>query len=494
MAGARDGGGLVESGAVGGRLDNVAEPKAAIDAAGAVFFLALAEAVIVDQIKDRIEALGRRNVVENVAGLHSVRQVGIAQHVDAAHLDRVELELAGNGFDRAFHHPRGDRHRRTHRAGATLVGQRDLYVVTVIGNAIRSGQDQRDHAGHVIGRVEAIGAEVDFHVERQRENAAFGSDCALGRAGFLTRMACGEQVLHAVFLPANRALQMTRQRGNDQFFTQKRDLLAKGTANVRADDANLRLVKLQATRKLRAQRMRGLIASAESQALNALVPLGNATARFHWRMRDAVLREARFDNEVGRRDDRVRLATREDLTRNEIAGNGVVEIRRAVCDRCFVAGDSVDSVVVDLNQCGSVFCEVSVGGNDNSDGIADEEHLVDRQCWRFDRQNAFDVGSHAKGRRPLRQISAGENADDAFSSKRCAGVYRTDISVRVRRAHEADMQRAMHLDVVEITPLPRQKTAVFAAKVRTANVFGATHARSPLSSGAADRTASTMFW
>lgn len=212
VAGAGNAGRLVECRTVGGRLDDATQAEAAMDAAGAVARLAFAEGGDVEDPQCRFHGLARRDVLDHEPRRHGERQVRRLQHVEAAHLDGIAPEPARDRLDGPFHHPAGDRHRRAHRAVAAFVGQRDLDVEGVVVDPIRPGQDHPHHAGEIVRRVEAVGAEVLSDLEFQRQDAAVAVDRGAGARDVLACVTRRHQVLGAVLSPAHRAAELPRQQ------------------------------------------------------------------------------------------------------------------------------------------------------------------------------------------------------------------------------------------------------------------------------------------
>ena len=102
-------------------------------------------------------------------------------------------------------------------------------------------------------------------------------------------MARGEQVLHAVFAPTHRPLEVAGQRRGGQFLAVERDLLAEAAADVGRDDRHLRFLEPEPSGKLGAQRMRDLGADVEGQMPAPVVPNGGAAACFDRSVGLAVL-------------------------------------------------------------------------------------------------------------------------------------------------------------------------------------------------------------
>ena len=444
-------------------LDDAAYPQPAVDAALAVGLLACAEARNIEGLEPPLEGLAHRDVLEHLAGRHPVRQVGRVEHVDPAHRDRIELQLAGDRLDGAVHHPAHHPHGGAHRSVAAFVGEHDLDVVGVVGNAIGAGEDQRHDPRHVVGRVEAIAAEVLGDRELEREDAAVAIHRRASVRGILARMARREQVLGAILAPTHGFAQRARQRRTGQLLAVERDLLPKSAADVRGDDCDLGLAEAQPPGELRAIGMRHLVADMHRQVLAALIPHRAAPARLDRRVGLAVLMEFGFDHERRLGEAAFRVAGREGLMRDQVRRQRLVDQRGAGRERTVHAGDRRKRLVRDLDQLGGILGQIAVARRDAHHRVANEAHLVDRQRGHLDRMQPLDRRRHAQRRGPLHELAAGH---DAHHARRLAGsrnIDRPDAGVCVRRAHEVRMQRASDDDVVEIAALPGEKTVILLA-------------------------------
>jgi hypothetical protein len=70
-------------------------------------------------------------------------------------------------------------------------------------------------------------------------------------------------------------------------------------------------------------------------------------------------------------------------------------------------------------------------------------------------------------------LLAGQNADHARHLHRRGRIDALDLGVRVRTADEMCVGQAHHLDVVDVTALAGNETAVFLAHNACANAFNA---------------------
>src|SRR5262249_35846196 len=145
-------------------------------------------------------------------------------------------------------------------------------------NLVRAGQDHRHDAGEIIGRVEAIAAEVLNDSELKRADTPIAVDGGAGPRRILARVTGGNQVFGAVLAPTYRSFERARERRDRELLAVDRDLQAEGAADVRADHRDLGFGKPHPARKLCAEWMRHLIADMHGKVLRAAIPHRAAAA------------------------------------------------------------------------------------------------------------------------------------------------------------------------------------------------------------------------
>ena len=113
-------------------------------------------------------------------------------------------------------------------------------------------------------------------------------------------------------------------------------------------------------------------------------------------------------------------------------------------------------------------------GDDDRDRVADESHL--RLGER--RADAARVHLHQPFVRRQPEVGGGEDRDDAGHGARVVGVDRDQAGVRVRGAHEVEVEHAVDREIVDELGAAEQKIGVFDAPNRgSENRSG--HARRP---------------
>ena len=144
--------------------------------------------------------------------------------------------------------------------------------------------------------------------------------------------------------------------------------------------------------------------------------------------------------------------------------------RSAVGDCLLAARNRAKRFVFDLDQFERVFREVSRGGDDRGDGLADIADLAGRE--RHDRRRVI-IG-HPRERNHRLEIVGdvvrGEHGDDARRRLRRGGVDAHDPRMRLLAATEGDMERPVRLAVGGVFAVAGQKPRILGALDRRADV------------------------
>ena len=285
----RNAGRFVEARTIGGGLDHGTNTQTEIDTLLAPLLLALAEIVVVDGGQRTLQGFARRDVSQHLAGRHGVRQILRLQHVQSPHRHRIQFQRPRNRIHRAFHHPARDGHRRAHGAIAHLVAQHHLDVVAVVLHLVGAGQDHGHHAGQIVARVKAVGAEVLDDFQLQGQQTPLGADGGPGAAKVLPRLRGRQQVFQPVLAPAYRPLQVARHRRHRQFLPVQGDFLAEPAPDIGRNHADLRFRQAQAAGQGGAVGMGHLGPDMKRQVLAARIPDRDAAARLDRQMGLPVL-------------------------------------------------------------------------------------------------------------------------------------------------------------------------------------------------------------
>ena len=216
--------------------------------------------------------------------------------------------------------------------------------------------------------------------------------------------------------------------------------------------------------------MRDLVADMHREMLAPLVPQRDEPARLDRQVREPALVELAFDHLVRFALPGGEVPRREALYRNDIRGQRLVYFRRIFGKSLREIRRRRQRLVNDLHAFGRVLGEIARLRDHARHGIAVKAYLVDRQRGHLDRQQTLDRRRHAQRQRPLRELLAGVDRYDAGRLVRLLQVDATDPRVRMRRAHEAGVQGAWDLDVVDVAPVPGEQAPVFLAQERRADV------------------------
>ena len=178
----------------------------------------------------------------------------LVDQVSLAHVERIEVELAGQIVDGAFD---GETGRRT---GDTAVGPNrhlvradaerlELVVPDLVGSGDVAGRNPDLHGGGPgPGR---IGAVVDDDPCFESEDRAVPTCRELEGVDVLAGVDAGREILTAIRDPAHGPVEQAREIRNEDFLGIERALDAKPTADVRRDDPEAILGETEGLRRRR---------------------------------------------------------------------------------------------------------------------------------------------------------------------------------------------------------------------------------------------------
>ena len=192
---------------------------------------------------------------------------------------------------------------------------------------------------------------------------------------------------------------------------------------------------------------------------------------------------------------RVRMPRRR--RRSPCGTTAAMLLARSLCARAAPGFSGVAAVAhrgqdleVDGHRGGGILREVAVVRDHHRDGLADIADLVARQRELRARRPDRRIGHQHRdlaGRHARRQIVGGEHRVHAGHRERRDGVDRADPGMGVRAAHEAGVQRAGKLDVVDEAAAPGEQRRIFEARDAGAEMFRA-HGRCPGTAQGGDAT------
>jgi hypothetical protein len=195
-------------------------------------------------------------------------------------------------------------------------------------------------------------------------------------------------------------------------------------------------------------------------------------------------------------DGRVGITGLLDHRRRHVAGNVVVDqVRSLACDVDPHHGRQ--QLVVDDHALRRVLGEVAVLGDHHHDRLADVVHLDVGEWVRRTPMGQRGMRDEQRQRLPHSavEVVVGVDRHQPVDVERVGDVDVADPGMRVRAAHEGDLERVV-AEVVEIATLTGEQTRVLTSLDRLPeHLRGHGAPRSGLSASSPARsTAATMFW
>ena len=231
----------------------------------------------------------------------------------------------------------------------------------------------------------------------------------------------------------------------------------------------------------------------------ARIHVGQYAAAFD-RVRDTAMLEQRLAKDVSRRGELlVAVAVGNGNACEQVRWNVAARQRRVRGDRHTGVHQRSQHVVVHRDTIDGIFGEIARRRDHHRQGLSHIANFTrcQHERHRIGGQLAFGK-RHGKAQphHRLQQIIGRVDGDDAPHGARFIGVDRTNQRVRVRTAHERDMQRVGKLDIVDEPSGAAEQRRVFAAPQAVTNqpyawrVQGAAFA---FISAAAASAAATIF-
>src|SRR5229473_4435454 len=254
---------------------------------------------------------------------------------------------------------------------------------------------------------------------------------------------------------------MPRERRDGKLLAIKRDLLAKGAADIRASNCDLRFGKPHATGQLGLERMWHLIANMHGQMTPALFPDGATATRLYRCMCLAMLMKRSLNDEIGLGEAASGIADGEALPRDKIAGQALVDQGSVNGERTIKVGNWIEHIVVDSHEFCGVFCQITVGSDDANDGIADEANLIDWERGKLNRLQSLNRRRHTHRGGPFVKLPPSDDRNDALRFECRCGIDGGNPGMGMRRPDKMRMQATGDDNIVEITALPGDEPVVF---------------------------------
>ena len=205
---------------------------------------------------------------------------------------------------------------------------------------------------------------------------------------------------------------------------------------------------------------------------------GDRRARLDRRPHQAVVDEIDRDHVGGRCERRAHggfVAARP--AKADVAGRGLVQLRRVRRLRGARVGDGGKRLVIHLDALGGVGGLQQRVGDHRHDRLAAMAHGAARERETRRLRHRRAVARAHRPQRPHRRhavrghVGAGEHRDHAGRCHRRRGVDPANARVRVRRAHQHAGERAGKLDVGDEAPAPEQETAILDPAQRRADAL-----------------------
>src|SRR5262245_1259755 len=215
--------------------------------------------------------------------------------------------------------------------------------------------------------------------------------------------------------------------------------------------------------------MRSLIAPVEGEVMTTGVPIGDAAARLQRDVGLPVLIEPCRDQALRAGKGAGDTADVRFLVRNMVARHGRIHRRGADGTGGLHAGDGRQRRIFDRNRLGGSDRVRRAVRDHGSDQIAGKAYAIDRKRGQIDRLEALDRRRDLQRGGAARKLRAGPDGDSTRHRERGRRIDANDAGVRVRAAHEYDVQRARYLDVADVAAFPGEETLVLGSQQRLAD-------------------------
>ena len=190
----------------------------------------------------------------------------------------------------------------------------------------------------------------------------------------------------------------------------------------------------------------------------ARIEIGDEPARLECHRHLSFKAQLLLDDDVGVGEGLVRLA----LLQRKIEGDVVAKLgmddRRARCDRLQLIADRGQGLPFDRDKLGRVLGFGAALGHHDGHRLALPDRPFRRQQMLRRRAMPRPVQRHADERLAFRiDVGRGEDGGDAGRILGGGNLDRDDLGVRMRAAHEAGVQHAGQLDVVDVAAVPAEQ-------------------------------------
>ena len=272
-------------------------------------------------------------------------------------------------------------------------------------------------------------------------------------------------------------------------------LHSEAAADIDRDHADAGLRPVEVLGKGGPQQVRHLGRGVEGQVVAAAVVDGEGAARLHRHAGDARGAELGGEDAAGGLPGRLEALGPVGLAKRHVVadlGMDEVGVRR---QRRLKADQGIEDLVVDVDPLERILGHIGVLGQHHRDRVADETRPVGRHQRPLGDLVVRDVVVGDQVPSHARDLGAVEHRDHARHLERARAVDAPDQGVRVRAAHEGEVQGVRRLgNVVDVGAPAAQQALVLDPRNRLPDVAElVVHGRFVFKFAAADRTARTMF-
>ena len=385
---------------------------------------------------DDVEALAETARVHLQVVDRAVRSV---DQVRASHRERIEPQLAGHRVEHRLERvAHVDRAVAAHRA----VGRRVRVDAEAVVARRRHPVDRVQERARVEDRdepVARVGAAALHDLRLDRRDSARLREADLQPHVGLRPPAMREERLLARELEPHRSARRAREEPGDDLEVERLGAVAEAAADERLDDADRRLVELQAAGERQVHVVGHLRDRVEREPAALGVPVGHRRVRLHHRVVDLRVVERVLAHEVRLREPAVHVAEGLLDRALEVARLAFVQRHGALCAsrlRVEIRGQRLE---VELDRREGRLRRRGVVGGDGGHRLAAIAHAIARERVLVLRDRDHAVGDRA--------VLAGDDRPHARHRARARRVDAADARVRDRAPQDRADERAARREV-----------------------------------------------
>ncbi len=449
---------------IGGLLDEGGDPDAAENALGAQALLFFSQALVVHQSNQLLQAFVKRDSLEPLSARRHARQGSLRPIIAPLELHRVDAERARCKVGQQLGDDARERHPdATVHADEILVDVDTAGARLVIPEAVGCTGDRDGH--HAFRDVEPHRHAIGTH----RAHVVYFHSGDL--AGLLQRDARRDAVIACMsigekrFEPVDGKLdgppeQHAGHHGGD-FVGIEVELHSESAADVRRDHSHLVLRYLQMPAEYLLHLERRLVRVDHRQRALRGVKVGDQAAAFERHRKLALEPELFGDHKIGLGKRLRGLALLQCVIERNIVPEFRVD-RYTRAEGLLVVGRRRQFLPFDGDELGCVLRLGPALGNHRHDRLPlPHRALLDQERLRRRAVPGAMQGNADKRIAQRIEITRGKDRRYAWRLSCRFGVDPAQPGMGMRAAHEADVQHARQLDVVEITAMAAQQPLQF---------------------------------